>query len=107
VAAHVVLGGSTPKNRSLAILSKNHPPYLDLAQTPTSINYGSAHITQDGRPQTIIAQFLYQDEQLNIKAMTAGLSKAILPICKPTSRVKIRDSKQSRIHYFMHDINSK
>jgi hypothetical protein len=39
--------------------------------------------------------------------MTAGLSKAILPICKPTSRIKIRESKQPRIHYFMQDINSK
>jgi hypothetical protein len=37
----------------------------------------------------------------------AGLSKAILPICKPTSRVKIWEGKQSRIHYFMQDINSK
>jgi hypothetical protein len=36
-----------------------------------------------------------------------GLSKAILPICKPTSRVKIRKGKQPRIHYFMHCINSK
>jgi hypothetical protein len=39
--------------------------------------------------------------------MTAGLSKAILPICKPTSRVQIREGKQFRIHYFMHCINSK
>jgi hypothetical protein len=39
--------------------------------------------------------------------MTTGLSKAILPICKPTSRVKILEDKQSRIHYFMQDINSK
>jgi hypothetical protein len=39
--------------------------------------------------------------------MIVGLSKAILPICKPTSRVNIRESKQSRIHYFMHCINSK
>jgi hypothetical protein len=39
--------------------------------------------------------------------MTVGLSKAILPTCKPTSRVKIRKSKQPRIHYFMHCINSK
>jgi hypothetical protein len=39
--------------------------------------------------------------------MTAGLSKAILPICKPTSRVKIQKSKQSRVPYFMHCINSK
>jgi hypothetical protein len=39
--------------------------------------------------------------------MTAGLSKAILAICKPTSRVKIRESKQPRIHYFMQNINSK
>jgi hypothetical protein len=39
--------------------------------------------------------------------MTAGLSKAILPICKLTSRVPIHESKQSRIHYFMHCINSK
>jgi hypothetical protein len=38
--------------------------------------------------------------------MTAGLSKAILLICKPTSRIKIWESKQSRIHYFMHCINS-
>jgi hypothetical protein len=29
------------------------------------------------------------------------LSKAILPIFKLISRVKIRDGKQSRIHYFM------
>jgi hypothetical protein len=57
--------GSTPKNWSLADSSKNHPqtmkvstfpPYLDLAQTPASINYGSTHIAQDGRPQTIISQ---------------------------------------------------
>jgi hypothetical protein len=39
--------------------------------------------------------------------MTVGLSKAILPICKPTSSVQIREGKQSRIHYFMHCINSK
>jgi hypothetical protein len=39
--------------------------------------------------------------------MTMGLSKAILPICKPTSTVKIRKGKQPRIHYFMHCINSK
>jgi hypothetical protein len=35
------------------------------------------------------------------------LTKAILPICKPISRVQIRKGKQSRIHYFMHCINSK
>jgi hypothetical protein len=39
--------------------------------------------------------------------MTVGLSKSILPICKPTSRVQIREGKQSRIHYFMNCINSK
>jgi hypothetical protein len=39
--------------------------------------------------------------------MTMGLSKAILPICKPTSRVKIREGKQPRIHYFLQCINSK
>jgi hypothetical protein len=39
--------------------------------------------------------------------MIAGLSKAILPICKLTSRVKILEGKQSRINYFMQDINSK
>jgi hypothetical protein len=39
--------------------------------------------------------------------MTMGLSKAILPICKPTSRVKIREGKQPRIHYFMDCLNSK
>jgi hypothetical protein len=39
--------------------------------------------------------------------MTVGLSKAILPICKPTSWVKIREGKQSIIHYFIHCINSK
>jgi hypothetical protein len=39
--------------------------------------------------------------------MTMGLSKAILCICKPTSRVKIQEGKHSRIHYFMQDINSK
>jgi hypothetical protein len=39
--------------------------------------------------------------------MTTGLSKAILSIWKLTSRVKIRESKQYRIHYFMQDINSK
>jgi hypothetical protein len=39
--------------------------------------------------------------------MTAGLSKAILPICKPTSMVKIQEGKQPRIHYFKHCINSK
>jgi hypothetical protein len=39
--------------------------------------------------------------------MTAGLSKVTLPICKPTSRVQIWESKQSRIHYFMHSINNK
>jgi hypothetical protein len=39
--------------------------------------------------------------------MTVGLSKAILPICKPTSRIHIRESKQPIIHYFMHCINSK
>jgi hypothetical protein len=39
--------------------------------------------------------------------MTAGLSKAILPICKPTSRVLIREGKHTMIHYFMHCINSK
>jgi hypothetical protein len=36
-----------------------------------------------------------------------GLSKSILPICKPTSRVRIRKGKQPRIHYFMQNINSK
>jgi hypothetical protein len=39
--------------------------------------------------------------------MTVGLSKAILPICKPTFRVKIQEGKQPRIHYFMHCLNSK
>jgi hypothetical protein len=39
--------------------------------------------------------------------MTLGLSKATLPICEPTSRVQIWESKQYRIHYFMHCINSK
>jgi hypothetical protein len=40
--------------------------------------------------------------------MTTGLSKAILPTCKRTSRVQIREGKQSRIHYFfMQNINSK
>jgi hypothetical protein len=39
--------------------------------------------------------------------MTAGLSKAILPICKPTSRIHIRERKQPIIRYFMHCINSK
>jgi hypothetical protein len=39
--------------------------------------------------------------------MTAGLSKAILPICKPTSRIHIRESKQPIIHYLMHCTNSK
>jgi hypothetical protein len=39
--------------------------------------------------------------------MTAGLSKAILPICKPTSRIHIRESKQPILHYFMHCTNSK
>jgi hypothetical protein len=39
--------------------------------------------------------------------MIVGLSKTILPICKQTSRVKIRESKQPRIHYFMQCINSK
>jgi hypothetical protein len=39
--------------------------------------------------------------------MTAGLSKAILPICKPTSRIHIRESKQPIHHYFMHCTNSK
>jgi hypothetical protein len=39
--------------------------------------------------------------------MTAGLSKAILPICKPTSRIHIRESKQPIIRYFVHCINSK
>jgi hypothetical protein len=39
--------------------------------------------------------------------MTAGLRKAILPICKTTSRVYIWEGKQSRIHYFMHCISSK
>jgi hypothetical protein len=61
----------------------------------------------DGRPQTIIAQLISRDYQLNNQAMTMGLSKPILPICKLTSRVPIRESKQSRIHYFMHCINSK
>jgi hypothetical protein len=37
--------------------------------------------------------------------MTVGLSIAILPICKPTSMVKIREGKQSRIQYFMQNIN--
>jgi hypothetical protein len=45
--------------------------------------------------------------RLNSKTKTAGLSKAIRPICKPTSRVLIREGKQSRIHYFIHCINSK
>jgi hypothetical protein len=36
-----------------------------------------------------------------------GLSKAILPICKPTSRIHIRESKQHILHYFMHFTNSK
>jgi hypothetical protein len=39
--------------------------------------------------------------------MTPGLSKAILPICKPTSRIHIRESKQPIHHYFMHCTNSK
>jgi hypothetical protein len=39
--------------------------------------------------------------------MTVGLSKAILPICKPTSRIHIRESKQPIHHYFMHCTNSK
>jgi hypothetical protein len=39
--------------------------------------------------------------------MTMALSKAILPICKPMSRVKIREGKQPRIHYFRQNINSK
>jgi hypothetical protein len=39
--------------------------------------------------------------------MTAGLSKAIQPICKPTSRIHIRESKQPIHHYFMHCTNSK
>jgi hypothetical protein len=39
--------------------------------------------------------------------MTVGLSKAILPICKPTSRIHIRESKQHIHHYFMHCTNSK
>jgi hypothetical protein len=30
--------------------------------------------------------------------MAVGLSKAILPICKPTSRVMIWESNQSRIY---------
>jgi hypothetical protein len=38
--------------------------------------------------------------------MTVGLRKAILPICKPTSRVKIQENKRPRTHYFMHCINS-
>jgi hypothetical protein len=64
-------------------------------------------MAQDGRPQTIIAQTLHQDERLHIKAMTVGLSKAILPICKPTSRVKIWESKHTMTHHFMHEIISK
>jgi hypothetical protein len=44
---------------------------------------------------------------LNSKTKIVGLSKNILPICKPTSRVHIWEGKQSRIHYFMHCINSK
>jgi hypothetical protein len=43
----------------------------------------------------------------NNQAMTAALSKAILPICKPISRIKIQDGKQPRIHSFMQDINIK
>jgi hypothetical protein len=39
--------------------------------------------------------------------MTAGLSKDILPICKPISRIYIRESKQPRHYYFMHCTNSK
>jgi hypothetical protein len=39
--------------------------------------------------------------------MTAGLSKAILPIRKSTSRMQIRESKQPILHYFMRFTNSK
>jgi hypothetical protein len=39
--------------------------------------------------------------------MIAGLSKSILPICKPTSRIHIRESKQPILHHFMHCTNSK
>jgi hypothetical protein len=39
--------------------------------------------------------------------MTARLRKAILPICKPTSMIHIRESKQPIIHNLMHCINSK
>jgi hypothetical protein len=36
--------------------------------------------------------------------MTIGLSKTILPICKPTTREMIRNDKHTRIHHFMHGI---
>jgi hypothetical protein len=39
--------------------------------------------------------------------MTAGLTKAILPICKPTSRIHKREIKEPILHYFMHCTNSK
>jgi hypothetical protein len=39
--------------------------------------------------------------------MTVGLSKDILPICKPISRIHIRESKQPIHYYFMHCTNSK
>jgi hypothetical protein len=39
--------------------------------------------------------------------MTAGLSKAILPICTSISRVKIRESKHNMTHHFVHEIISK
>jgi hypothetical protein len=116
VMAHVALGGWLLRTGPQLIRARTihkpwryppSPPYLNLAQTPIFINCGSTHIAQDGRPQTIIAQSLHQDEWLNIKDMTVGLSKAIIPICKPTSSVKIQESKQPRIHYFMHNINSK
>jgi hypothetical protein len=38
--------------------------------------------------------------------MTAGLSRAILAICKPTPTVKIQEGKHNRINYFMQNINN-
>jgi hypothetical protein len=69
------------------------------------INYKSArHLA---RWMTWTKTYLKSRLWLNSKTKIVGLSKAILPICKPTSRVQIREGRQSKIHYFMQCINSK
>ncbi len=82
-----------------------------IAQTTTSILTRSTRISTDGIQQhshkyTSHTQY-HKGWKTCTPLMTAGLSKAILPICKPTSRIHIRESKQPILHYFMHCTNSK